>query len=73
MVSEKQRIHITSPKNVSSKTLMAINYDYKSKSGERLMKQEAKRKAKFAQKNKPKEEMKMHDINKTITLDDITK
>jgi len=52
---------------------MAINYDYKSKSGERLMKQEAKRKAKFARKQKPKEEMKMHDINKTITLDDITK
>jgi hypothetical protein len=52
---------------------MAIHYDYKSKSGERLMKQEAKRKAKFAQKNKPKEGIKMHDINKTITLDDITK
>ena len=52
---------------------MAINYDYKSKRGERLMKQEAKRKAKFAPKNKPKEEVKMHNINKTITLDDITK
>ena len=52
---------------------MAIHYDYKSKSGERLMRKEAKRKAKFAQKQKPKEEMKMHDINKTITLDDITK
>ena len=52
---------------------MAINYDYKSKRGERLMKQEAKRKAKFAQKNKPKEEVKMHNINKTITLDDITR
>jgi len=52
---------------------MAIHYDYKSKSGERLMRKEAKRKAKFAQKNKPKEDMKMHDINKTITLDDITK
>jgi len=53
---------------------MAIHYDYKSKSGERLMKQEAKRKAKFAQKKtEPKEGIKMHDINKTITLDDITK
>jgi len=53
---------------------MAINYDYKSKSGERLMKQEAKRKAKFAQrKTEKKDEVKMHDINKTITLDDITK
>ena len=52
---------------------MAIHYDYKSKSGERLMQQEAKRKAKFAKKQKSKEEVKMHDINKTITLDDITK
>jgi len=51
---------------------MAIHYDYKSKSGERLMKQEAKRKAKFTHKKKPKE-INMHDINKTITLDDITK
>ena len=52
---------------------MAINYDYKSKSGERLMRQESKSKAKFARKNKPKEEIRMHHINKTITLDDITK
>ena len=53
---------------------MAIHYDYKSKSGERLMKQEAKRKAKFAlRKTENKEEVKMHDISKTITLDDITK
>ena len=37
------------------------------------MLKEAKRKAKFARKQKPKEEMKMHDINKTITLDDITR
>ena len=52
---------------------MAVNYDYKSKRGDRLMQQEAKRKAKFARKKKPKEEIKMHDINKTITLNDITK
>ena len=52
---------------------MAINYDYKSKRGDRLMQQEAKRRAKFAQKKKPKEEIKMHDINKTITLEDITR
>ena len=51
---------------------MAIHYDYKSKRGERLMQQEAKRKAKFTQKRKLKE-TKMHDINKTITLDDLTK
>ena len=53
---------------------MAINYDYKSKRGDRLMQQEAKRKARFAQKKtKPKEDIKMHDINKTITLEDITR
>ena len=52
---------------------MGIHYNYKSKSGERLMQKEVKRKAKFARKQKPKEEIKMHDINKTITLDDITK
>jgi hypothetical protein len=52
---------------------MGIHYNYKSKVGERLMLKEAKRQAKFAQKKtKPKEETKMHDINKTITLDDIT-
>ena len=51
---------------------MAINYDYKSKRGERLMKQEAKRKAKFTPRKKLNE-TKMHDINKIITLDDLTK
>jgi len=51
---------------------MAVHYDYKSNRGERLMQQEAKRKAKFKQKKKLKD-IKMHDINKTITLDDITR
>jgi hypothetical protein len=51
---------------------MAIHYDYKSKRGERLMQREAKRKAKFIQKKKL-EETKMHDLNKTITLDDLTR
>jgi len=37
------------------------------------MQKEVKRKAKFARKQKPKEEIKMHDINKTITLEDITR
>jgi len=37
------------------------------------MLKEAKRKAKFARKQKPKEEIKMHNINKTITLEDITR
>jgi len=37
------------------------------------MQQEAKRKAKFVRNKRPKEETKMHDINKTITLEDITR
>ena len=60
---------------------MGIHYDYKSKRGERAMLKEAKRKARLAQKrakrmssNEPleKEEVKTHDIRKTITLDDLT-
>ena len=60
---------------------MGIHYDYKSKRGERAMLKEAKRKARLAQKRakrlmtsdtSDKEEVKTHDINKTITLDDLT-
>ena len=60
---------------------MGIHYDYKSKRGERAMLKEAKRKARLAQKrakrlstSEPleKEEVKTHDIKKTITLEDIT-
>ena len=60
---------------------MGIHYDYKSKRGERAMLKEAKRKARLAQKrakrmssNEPleKEEIKTHDIKKTITLEDLT-
>jgi hypothetical protein len=60
---------------------MGIHYDYKSKRGERAMLKEAKRKARLAQKrakrsstkeNLEKEEVKTHDIGKTITLDDLT-
>ena len=60
---------------------MGIHYDYKSKRGERAMLKEAKRKARLAQKrakrmssNEPleKEEIKTHDIRKTITLEDLT-
>ena len=53
---------------------MAIHYSYKSKSGERLMRKEAKRQAKFARRKiEKREDIKMHDINKTITLEDITR
>jgi len=60
---------------------MGIHYDYKSKRGERTMLKEAKRKARLAQRKAKrllaspvaeKEEIKTHDISKTITLDDLT-
>ena len=62
---------------------MGIHYDYKSKRGERAVLKEAKRKARLAQRrakrllsSEPgpvvKEEIKTHDIKKTITLDDLT-
>ena len=59
---------------------MGIHYDYKSTRGEKAMRKEAKRKARLEQrkarrilKSKAEEpEEKMHDIQKTITLDDLT-
>ena len=62
---------------------MGIHYDYKSKRGERAMLKEAKRKARLAQRRakrlmssdadlQEKEEVKTHDISKTITLEDLT-
>ncbi len=58
---------------------MGIHYDYKSTRGEKAMKKEAKKKARLEQRRAKKatsaksEEMKkMHDINKTITLEDLT-
>ena len=59
---------------------MGIHYDYKSTRGEKAMKKEAKRKARIEQrrakkiKDNPisKKEEKMHDIDKPITLEDLT-
>ena len=60
---------------------MGIHYDYKSKRGERAMLKEAKRKARLAQRRAKKlspsellekEKVKAHDIEKTITLEDLT-
>ena len=60
---------------------MGIHYDYKSKRGERALLKEAKRKARLAQKrakrltsseSSEKDEVKTHDIKKTITLEDLT-
>ena len=59
---------------------MGIHYDYKSTRGEKALKKEAKRKARLEQR-KAKRDLKsntknvedeMHDIQKTITLDDLT-
>ena len=58
---------------------MGIHYDYKSTRGEKAMKKEAKKKARLEQKrakkggaNKLDKDSKMHDINKPITLEDLT-
>jgi len=60
---------------------MGIHYDYKSKRGERAMLKEAKRKARLAERRArklnssdavEKKEVKTHDIEKAITLDDLT-
>tara|TARA_Y100000591_G_scaffold181597_1_gene156850 strand:+ start:53 stop:289 length:237 start_codon:yes stop_codon:yes gene_type:complete len=60
--------------------IMGIHYDYKSTRGDKAMKKEAKRKARIEQRRAkkssaiPKESEKetMHDINKPITLEDLT-
>ena len=59
---------------------MGIHYTYKSIRGEKAMKKEAKRKARLEQRRAKKgtkptttdEPDKMHDIEKTITLEDLT-
>ena len=60
---------------------MGIHYDYKSTRGDKAMKKEAKRKARIEQRRakrssaNPKEsdQETMHDINKPITLEDLSK
>jgi len=59
---------------------MGIHYDYKSTRGDKAMKKEAKRKARIEQRrakraentSKPAKEKEMHDIDKPITLEDLT-
>ena len=59
---------------------MGIHYDYKSTRGDKTMKKEAKRKARIEERRakrsatetkEPKEKI-MHDIDKSITLEDLT-
>ena len=59
---------------------MGIHYDYKSTRGEKALKKEAKKKARIEQRRAKKikdnpiavKEKKMHDIDKPITLEDLT-
>ena len=59
---------------------MGIHYDYKSTRGDKAMKKEAKRKARIEQRRakrssnttKETEEKPMNDIDKPITLEDLT-
>jgi hypothetical protein len=59
---------------------MGIHYDYKSTRGEKAMKKEAKRKARIEEKRakrsmpqkKIEPQKQMHDIDKPITLEDLT-
>tara|TARA_Y100001958_G_C21085494_1_gene440378 strand:- start:592 stop:786 length:195 start_codon:yes stop_codon:yes gene_type:complete len=59
---------------------MGIHYDYKSTRGDKAMKKEAKRKARLEQRRAKrssshpqiKKENEMHDIDKPITLEDLT-
>jgi len=61
---------------------MGIHYDYKSTRGMRAMEKQAKREKKLAERKakraakegfkKTASDTKMHDITKTITLEDLT-
>jgi len=58
---------------------MGIHYDYKSTRNEKAMKKEAKRKARIEERRAKKgtdpqneDEKKMHDLDKPITLEDLT-
>ena len=59
---------------------MGIHYDYKSTRGDKAMKKEAKRKARIEQRrakksnnnSKSSEEKQMHEIDRPITLEDLT-
>ena len=59
---------------------MGIHYDYKSTRGDKAMKKEAKRKARIEERRakksigdaKESKEKIMHDIDKPITLEDLT-
>jgi hypothetical protein len=58
---------------------MGIHYDYKSTRNEKAMKKEAKKKARIEERRAKKgidfqneDKKKMHDLDKPITLEDLT-
>ena len=75
-------IGLQTSKNINSDAgaIMGIHYDYKSTRGDKAMKKEAKRKARIEQRRAKRssnvsqslKEKQMHDINKPITLEDLT-
>jgi hypothetical protein len=75
-----QKINQQSKNILDAGAKMGIHYDYKSTRGEKAMKKEAKRKARIEQRRARKpinqadeaSEKKMHDIDKPITLEDLT-
>ena len=79
-VLEKKAVQEVSSIENEGALIMGIHYDYKSTRGDKAMKKEAKRKARIEQRRAkklsaiPKESEKetMHDINKPITLEDLT-
>ena len=72
-----QAVNLT---NNEGALIMGIHYDYKSTRGDKAMKKEAKRKARIEQRRakrsstnpKDSDHDTMHDINKPITLEDLT-
>ena len=72
-----QAVNLT---NNEGALVMGIHYDYKSTRGDKAMKKEAKRKARIEQRRakrsnanqKESAQDTMHDINKPITLEDLT-
>ena len=72
-----QAVNLT---NNEGALIMGMHYDYKSTLGDKAMKKEAKRKARIEQRRakrsganpKESEQDTMHDINKPITLEDLT-
>tara|TARA_B100000941_G_scaffold289935_1_gene270524 strand:+ start:992 stop:1279 length:288 start_codon:yes stop_codon:yes gene_type:complete len=78
-IRDLHKFNPRSKSNCNAGVFMGIHYDYKSTRGEKAMKKEAKKKARLEQRRAKKntsssdsDKDKMHDIQKTITLEDLT-